>query len=162
MQVHIPQSQVLAKLSLVLDKATDHSYFRHYATWSGIHGGYGFYSPSVGSNYHLQFHRSTDQGDRYYNSPGLYTESGRIRYQSFLDIGSTFLERGEGENKENARMAVQLATNELARRYPTDYINSIFMSKRTPSLSALQQDQHQKTVYISLYRYAIKRITSIL
>nr|WP_315402022.1 hypothetical protein [uncultured Sphingobacterium sp.] len=154
MHQHVPEAQGLAQLHVMFDKLEKAVHMQHYAAWSGIHGGYGFYSPSVGNSYQIQFHCQFQKVNTYYHSPGIKSEPGRIRYQSFLDIGAVFLEKGQEEAKESVRVAIQLATEEFSLQYPSDSIVSILMTKLTPTLEALRSDHLQETVYVSLYQYA--------
>lgn len=154
MYKHVPNSQELAHLHIMFEKLAKAPYMQYYATWSGIHGGYGFYSPSVGNSYQIQFHCQSNKIDNFYNSPGIKSEPGRIRYQSFLDMSAVFLEKGQEEAKESVRVAVQLATKELIRHYPVGSVMSTLATKLTPTLYALRADHHQETVYVSLYQYA--------
>ena len=151
---HLPKSKELAYLYLMLQKLPDAHFLGLYASYTGIHGGYTFYSPSVGNSYQIHFRCQSNNVNNYYNSPGIRTETGRIRYQSFLDMSAIFLEKDQEEAKESVRLAVQLATEEFIRQYPTDSIVSTLITKFTPTLEALRSEQYQKPVYVSLYQYA--------
>lgn len=159
---HLPKSERFAHLHPLFGKLINTDFLGLYASYTGIHGGYTFYSPSVGNSYQIHFHCQSNKVNSYYNSPGIRTEAGRIRYQSFLDMSTIFLEKDQEEAKESVRLAVKLATEEFVRQYPSDSIVSTLITKLTPTLEALRSDHHQKTVYVSLYQYASTSSTTHL
>jgi len=70
---------------------------RQLAQFSGLHGGYGFYSPSVGSSYHSVFslyHADTETNKKM-THPGLRYLSSKIRYRSLLDISGGWVSQDE-------------------------------------------------------------------
>lgn len=159
---HLPKSKGSAYPHVLFGKLINETFLGLYASYTGIHGGYTFYSPSVGNSYQIHFRCQSNKVNSYYNSPGIRTETGRIRYQSFLDMSTIFLEKGKEEAKESVRLAVKLATEELTRQHPSDSIVSTLITRITPTLEALRSDHHQKNVYVSLYQYASTGNTTTL
>ncbi|WP_400261906.1 hypothetical protein ACFX5U_20355 [Sphingobacterium sp. SG20118] len=119
---------------------------------SGIHGGYGFYGPSVGNTYQMQHRIQSGLYSRYSSNAQLRSASGRIRFQSYLDIGSAFL----SENKENttsrqhAQKAIVQVTQCIMAHSPCDTISSILVTKLIPTIQQLQEGAGMETQYVNL------------
>jgi len=116
---------------------------RYYAQITGTHGGYGFYSPEVGSSYHSQFTVQDYQSGVVHtlSDPGLATTASKIRYSSLLDVPHGWLD--SMINKQPKQLAEALAitlTKATASRYPKAAVQSRFTVFRVPRLSDLNQD----------------------
>lgn len=132
-----------------------HPILRPYILMSGLNGGYGFYSPSVGNTYQIQHHVHSDYHSWYSSNAQLKTSAGRIRYQSYLDIGSSFL----SEKKENchsrklAEKATECVNKYLATRYPKDTTTSNLVTKLIPTLQQLRNGNTLEVSYINLFHH---------
>jgi hypothetical protein len=111
-----------------------------YTAGTGLLGGYGFYSPSVGNTYQIQFCRYERQSKRYYNSPGLKSQAAQMRFQSYLDISTALLDTAETKEKQQAKASITKACQHLLLRMPCDSLEAKLISK-------------YKSNHISLYRY---------
>lgn len=127
-----------------------------YTTWTGLFGGYGFYSPSVGNTYQIQFCRYQEGSKKYYNSPGLISPTAQLRFQSYLDIASALLDGNESyqtNEKKQAKASIQAACKYLMKQIPCDSLEAELISKQIKGLSQWRSLKPQQTKYLALYRY---------
>lgn len=141
----------------LLSKAIDpeifyHYLLRRYMLLSGIHGGYSFYGPSVGNTYQMQHHIQSKNHSRYSSNAQLRSASGRIRFQSYLDIGSTFLSeyKEDTASRQLAQKAIVQVTKRIKTQYPCDTISSILVTKLIPTIQQLREGTGMEAQYVNL------------
>ncbi|AIM38999.1 hypothetical protein KO02_21605 [Sphingobacterium sp. ML3W] len=129
-----------------------HNLLRRYTLLSGIHGGYGFYGPSVGNTYQMHHHLQSRLHSKYSSHAQLRSASGRIRLQSYLDIGSSFLSENKADtaSKQLAHKAVVQLTQRIKAQYPCDTISSTLVTKLIPTIQQLQDGADVEAQYINL------------
>lgn len=127
-----------------------------YSNWTGLWGGYAFYSPSVGNTYQIQFCRYHDGSKKYYNSPGLRSRTAQLRFQSYLDIGSALVDNNEtdqNQEKKQAKASIQSACKYLMKQIPCDSLEAKLITKQIKGLSQWRSLKPNQTPYLALYRY---------
>lgn len=127
-----------------------------YSHWAGLFGGYGFYSPSVGNSYHIQFCRHEGTSKKYYNSPGLQSASAQMRFQGYLDMSSILLDEKEDrqcEEKERVRASVRAACQHLLKNMSCDSLEAKLITRRIQRLSQQPTIDTKETNYLALYRH---------
>ena len=128
---------------------------RSYAVISGIHVGYGFYSPTVGNVYQIQHHIQSDTNNSYrFHSP-MQSAAAHMRYQSYLEVGAAWLsEKKENEATRELAYAVVIAANkQVAAQFPDAVITSTLMTRIIPTITKLQQQHILEPSYLSLFSY---------
>lgn len=132
-----------------------HRILRPYTLMSGLNGGYGFYSPSVGNTYQMQHHVQSGYHSLYSSNAQLKTSTGRIRYQSYLDIGSAFLSEKEENcrSRKLAEKATEYVNKYIATRYPKDTTTSNLVTKLVPTLQQLRNGNTAEVSYVNLFHH---------
>lgn len=124
-----------------------------YSNWTGLLGGYGFYSPSVGNTYHIQFGCYQRYTTRYYNNPGLTSASAQMRFQAYLDIGGSLLDQQNSQSaalRDRAKASVQVACRHMAKQQPCDSLVAQLVTKR---IIPLNSRNSKNPIHLSLYRH---------
>lgn len=124
-----------------------------YTSWSGIQGGYSFYSPAVGNSYEIQFRQQLAKD--YDTTPEtlLHTATGVMRYHSLLDIGISFVCTDRTDEQQAAITIVKQARHIYRSYYPDASVCVTLASYVCPSLSQLESNRQLQPFYLSLYTY---------
>lgn len=144
-----------------LDNIRQQSWFRCYAQFAGLHGGYGFYSPSVSSSYHSVFTFSdvTDNKIRELADPGFSSQASKIRYRSLLEIqGGWIIDLPEVEKKITlfAEALGLSICHRLLVHYPETKIQCRYYVRVAPTIKAQDTHQDMHTIHhILLYDTSI-------
>lgn len=124
-----------------------------YTSWTGLQGGYAFYSPTVGNGYEIQFrqqltnHKDTTAATLFQAATGL------MRYQSFLDIGVSFVYTDRRDEQQTAIAMIKQAREIYRVYHPDASICVTLASYISPSLSQLKTHLLSQPFYLSLYTY---------
>lgn len=127
-----------------------------YTNWTGLLGGYGFYSPAVGNTYQIQFCRHTQGSKKYYNSPGLKSQTAQMRFQSYLDVSSALLDPDDSKQikeKLQAKASTEAACKYLMKYMPCDSVEGKLITKEISRLAQMQTTKPIQPHHLALYRY---------
>ncbi len=128
----------------------------HYAQFTGIHGGYGFFGPSVGSTFHTRIQLSFSGAEEILTlpDPGLRSRAGKLRYSSFLDLNEVFIDQDTVRPTSDLNLAKAIMRS-LAKRMTDSYGASVvdvsILAKSPPSLSSIRETGSLQVRYIQLF-----------
>lgn len=146
-----------------LDNIRQQSWFRCYAQFAGLHGGYGFYSPSVSSSYHsvFTFSDATDNPVRELSDPGFRSLASKIRYRSLLEIQEGWIKDVLDVEKKINLFAEALGLSichRVAMHYPGTHIQCRYFVRIVPALKAHKVNTEKHPLqHILLYDTSINR-----
>lgn len=124
-----------------------------YLSWTGLAGGYAFYSPSVGNCYEIQVQQQLPNNSYTYTATLFRTATGLMRYHSLLDIGVSFVYTDRRDEQQTAIALIKQAQQTYRAYYPHASVNVTLVSYISPSLSQLKTDPSSRPFYLSLYTY---------
>jgi hypothetical protein len=145
-----------------LDNIRQQSWFRCYAQFAGLHGGYGFYSPSVSSSYHSVFTFSDAMDNKIHElaDPGFSSLASKIRYRSLLEIQDGWIKDVLAVEKKINLFAEALGLSichRVAMHYPGTKIQCRYFVRTVPALKAHHTNQEKHPIqHILLYDTSIK------
>ncbi|WP_196939941.1 hypothetical protein [Sphingobacterium pedocola] len=128
----------------------------HYAQFTGIHGGYGFFGPSVGSTFHTRIQLSFSDSEEIHtlSDPGLRSRAGKLRYSSFLDINEVFIDSDRRKSTSELNLAKTIKRSlckRSAERYGASTVHVSILAKSPPSLSSIRETGSLQLHYIQLF-----------
>lgn len=130
----------------------------HYAQWTGIHGGYSFYSPSVGSSYYSHYNIDTEGEHKHHQThPLLRSRSAKVRYRSFMDIQQVWINARDSSTKADTLFAHAInrsLTQRLARHYPATTVRHHILVLFVPSLQEQKKNTGQEKKLVNLVEYS--------
>lgn len=153
---HVAKGELQQFFMLGLNQVRYCSLLNSYTIWTGLLGGYGFYSPSVGNTYQIQFCSYEKESKKYYNSPALKRQAAKMRFQSYLDIASAFVNTENNKydkEKQQAKASIAAACNYLSTRLSCDSLEAKLITKHINTLSQLSESKPNPPNHLALYRY---------
>lgn len=133
---------------------------RPYAQWSGIAGGYGFYSREVGSScYSTLIVRDPGKGIPHIMAdPELHTATGRLRYGSLLDVYDRWVDpkTSQAGVDKMARLIAHRVGQYLSQQYPTATVHSRLTVIHIPQLGHIRTNNQLLTKHHLLYETVIQ------
>lgn len=139
----------------ILTRCQQLPFLSHYAQFTGIHGAYGFFGPSVGSTFHTRIEYSVDTSDEIVklDDPGLRSTAAKLRYSSFLDLYQVYVDADTAVASlelDLANAVQQSLCRTVAARYGASRVRVSVLAKWPPALSSLRDQKSAPIRYIRL------------
>lgn len=125
---------------------------RYYAQSAGLHGGYGFYSPHVGSSYHSLFILRSAHGEDTCATPQLTRSATQIRYRSLLEPIDGVIDE-QGTLKKLPKALLLSLCRHQSKAHPRQHVGCHYLALSVPTLQILSRHQQAQPFYILLDQY---------
>lgn len=141
----------------VIFKLPDHlteifEYVYHYQDLAGLNGGYTFYGPSVGMQVQLEYIQYHGGNETLLEEPRLQSTTGMLRLNSYLQLGSSFVDSSQSDLQDQARASIRNLTDGLSDTMDADSISCRLITKYIPTLGQ-KGEQPLSSRYIILVDY---------
>lgn len=143
--------RIIFKLPDHLPDIFEYAYL--YQDLAGLSGGYTFYGPSVGMQIQLEYIQYQEGNETLLSEPRIQSTTGMLRLNSYLQLGSSFLDSSQSFLQDQIRASVSSLTGSLANIVAADSVSCRLIAKHLPPL--VDQNSHQlySSQYIILFEH---------
>lgn len=124
-----------------------------YRDLAGLSGGYTFYGPSVGMQVELEYIQYQGGNETFLGEPRIQSTTGMLRLNSYLQLGSSFLDSSQSFLQNQMRASVSSLTGSLANIVAADSVSCRLIAKHLPPLVDQNSHQLHSSQYIILFEY---------
>lgn len=121
-----------------------------YQDLAGINGGYSFYGPNVNNQVEIRYSIYRGREVSITSEPRLQSSMGILRFQSYLELGTSFFDPQKRDLHKQAKKTAQVLTRGLMADKSVDSIRCQLLSRMIPPLVAAKTSISAKTTYIIL------------
>lgn len=123
-----------------------------YRDLAGLSGGYTFYGPSVGMQVELEYIQYQGGNENFLGEPRIQSTTGMLRLNSYLQLGSSFLDNSQSSLQDQMRASASSLTGSLANIVAADSISCRLITKYIPALVP-KGEPHLSSQYIILFEH---------
>lgn len=123
-----------------------------YQDLAGLSGGYTFYGPSVGMQIQLEYIQYQKGIATLLSEPRIQSTTGMLRFNSYLQLGSSFVDSSQSYLQDQARTSISNLTGGLSDIMVADSISCRLITKYIPALVP-KGEPHLSSQYIILFEY---------
>lgn len=142
--------QIIFKLPTYLTETF--RYVSPYQDLTGLNGGYSFYGPSVGMQIQLEYIQYQDGNATFLSEPRIQSTTGMLRLNSYLQLGSSFVDSSQAYLQDQARASISNLTGSLSDIVVADSLACRLITKYIPALGQ-HGEQLLSSQYIILFEY---------